>query len=987
MAALRNRAWVHWFTKDQSTPAAAPDPAPAFTRRELGWAILGLALAVTLFLSPALLTGRWLSAADLLFGFYPWHAQAPAGWTVAQNGTLSDTVLAFEPWLTYAARRLHEGSLPLWNPQDMLGAPFLANMQSAVFFPANWPYLIWPTGAMFVVCAWLKLFSAAIGMYLLARQALRVGPTGATIAALSFAFGASMTVWLLYSLANAMLLLPWLWWATARLLAQPSGLRFAALSVIVGLTLFAGHPETAYHLALVTGLFALFCLWNQGPLRAGAFMRGLGVWSAAYLLGTVLAAIQVLPFLEYVQQSAALIGRANPAFQGFWLPGKYAWTMVSPDLFGNPVSNTWWDPNMNYNEGNNYNGVLLLLLAPLALAAQDRHRRRLTLFLIVLLLLTAGVVYHWPVVYPAVTALPLMRFGANQRLVLVIGFALGLLAALGVQALVEAGAGARRRLAVSLLITTLALPALGVGVPWLFAHTGFQVPSHAPALEIWQTGLIRAAALILAGSLILAGVLVFRRLRPRLAFGMLGLLPLLLFADLWQAHSSYNPTISPPNYFPATPLTDFLKQQTGIFRTICVGGVLLPNTNLAYHLAYGVDDLGGYDAVGPQLYANLVRQIDPQSSGGGLITFMTAQSPLLNMLNVRYALAPPGIDLSTRNVLDAHQETISGPVVGKIQGRNQPGQTFVAEHDNITAIQVFGGTYGRAGGGRLIFHLKSDPTATVDLVTQVLDAAQLQGDSYWAITFPPIPQAQGRRFYFYLEAPAARPDQAVTVSYSPADLYPAGTRVAADRPATGDLVFRVLAAPPAGSPFYDGMQAGPPGTTGIFENTRALPRAWLAHRAEVEPDEQRRLNRLSDPEFDPAGTVLLAAPLPAAATLPGGAGIPAGDSVTITEYAPEAVDIQTHSSASGVLILADQAFPGWEVTVDGSAAPILTVDYTLRGVYLAPGEHRVRFAYQPWSFRLGAALTGLGMLILLALGRWRASGANQAPDNALESRR
>jgi hypothetical protein len=225
----------------------------------------------------------------------------------------------------------------------------------------------------------------------------------------------------------------------------------------------------------------------------------------------------------------------------------------------------------------------------------------------------------------------------------------------------------------------------------------------------------------------------------------------------------------------------------------------------------------------------------------------------------------------------------------------------------------------------------------------------------------------------------------VTISYSPADLYQAGTRIAAGGPATGDLVFRVFAAPPPGGPVYSSVQSGTPGTAGIFENTRTLPRAWLAHRAEVEPDEQRRLDRLSDPAFDPAGTVLLAASLPAAAQLPGDPPVPAGDRVTVTGYAPEAVKIQTHSSASGVLILADQAFPGWEVTVDGAAASILTVDYTLRGVYLPSGEHQVRFVYQPWSFRFGAGLTGLSILILVALSRWRGPRANRAPGNLPES--
>src|SRR5438477_11429934 len=88
-----------------SAPASLSDGEgrllPILTRREIGWAILGCVLAATLFLSPALFSGRIFSPADLLFGYYPWRTQLPPGWTVASNAILSDAVLQVEPWLTY----------------------------------------------------------------------------------------------------------------------------------------------------------------------------------------------------------------------------------------------------------------------------------------------------------------------------------------------------------------------------------------------------------------------------------------------------------------------------------------------------------------------------------------------------------------------------------------------------------------------------------------------------------------------------------------------------------------------------------------------------------------------------------------------------------------------------------------------------------------------------------------------------------------------
>lgn len=63
-------------------------PHSSLGRREWAWAVLGCALAATLFLSPALFTGRWLSPADVLYSFQPWRAEQPPGWPGDSNGLL-----------------------------------------------------------------------------------------------------------------------------------------------------------------------------------------------------------------------------------------------------------------------------------------------------------------------------------------------------------------------------------------------------------------------------------------------------------------------------------------------------------------------------------------------------------------------------------------------------------------------------------------------------------------------------------------------------------------------------------------------------------------------------------------------------------------------------------------------------------------------------------------------------------------------------------
>ncbi len=845
----------------------------------------------------------------------------------------------------------------------MLGAPFIGNMQSAVFYPLNWPYLLWPDPAMLTVRAWLKLLVAALGMYVLARDTLRVRPLAAALAVLTFTFSAFLSNWLLWPHSAVAVWLPWLWWTTARLMARPGPRPLAALAGVVALTLVAGHPETAYQLALGTGLFALFAAWQAASRRPATFVGRLALWGAAYGLGAALAAIQLGPFIEYLNQSAAGAAHGQIGAVDGGYPFRYFATTFSPDLFGNDARHNWWDRVANYNEMNSYCGLLPWLLAPFAFLTPTRYQRRLALLGGILAVLALGTAYGWPVIRPLTRLIPLMQVTATGRLVLLVQFVLALLAALGAEALLIR-LSARRQGVLALLAVTSGLSALiGIAYPWLNASAVFLLPAgQTAALATWNAALLRTAFLLLASGGGLAAVIALGRTRPLGArVGWIALL-LLTGADLWQAHSDYNSTVARAAYYPPTPMTHFLRAQPGLFRYAATDWALMPNTNLLYGLA----NLGGYDALEPLGYHEAALSIDPLRSGGGFAPFHALQSPLLDLFNVRYL--PASADSDPNYLLDQRQEA-GGGFVGEIRGPHQVGQTFVATSDSLAEVQVLGATYLHRLSGPLVFHLKADPAALTDLVTRTVDSARLSNLHWWIFQFPPIRAAKGRTFYFYLEASTAVTGRAGTLAYSERDSYPQGTRYNDGQPVPGDLMFRTGALlDPTKTRFQPVWNGGKDGWS-VYENRQVLPRAWLAHRLAVEPSGVAQLSRLATPAFDRAGTVMLAAPLAADQPLPAATPLARDDHVTIAQYAPEAVLLNTDSPAASVLILADQAFPGWEATVDGHPTPILTADHLLRGVYLPAGAHSVQFRYRPVGFAWGAVITagtGLGLLGLVA---------------------
>ncbi len=87
-----------------------------------------------------------------------------------------------------------------------------------------------------------------------------------------------------------------------------------------------------------------------------------------------------------------------------------------------------------------------------------------------------------------------------------------------------------------------------------------------------------------------------------------------------------------------------------------------------------------------------------------------------------------------------------------------------------------------------------------------------------------------------------------------------------------------------------------------------------------------------------------------------------GGSCRVMHYDPLRVDVEVELSQPGVLILADQIYPGWklEAATDGQAAkslPILRTYGVLRGTPLPAGNHHLVYRFRPTSLILGAAVS------------------------------
>ena len=138
-----------------------------------------LLLTPTLLLVPALLPGRALLPADLLVQFPPWRAQLGELPAAHFDALVWDGIAQYYPWRHFAAESLRSGHLPLWNPYQFCGTPFLANGQSAVLYPPNLLFWVLPVAVAFAWSAWLHLALTGWFSYLFLRRAVGLGRRGA----------------------------------------------------------------------------------------------------------------------------------------------------------------------------------------------------------------------------------------------------------------------------------------------------------------------------------------------------------------------------------------------------------------------------------------------------------------------------------------------------------------------------------------------------------------------------------------------------------------------------------------------------------------------------------------------------------------------------------------------------------------------------------------------------------------------------------------
>ncbi|MBM4440608.1 MAG: YfhO family protein [Candidatus Rokubacteria bacterium] len=641
---------------------------PRTIRRPVSAAAAIILACVLAFFGEPLVTDKVFSPGALLYDYPPWDRHAPDGYARPNTG-LTDRINHHDPWRMFNRDSVRRGELPLWNPFGLAGAPHLANYQSAPLYPLSLLATPLPfvTGQLAIVIA--HLFAAGLFSWLFFRgHGLSFG--AAQLGALSFVFSGALVLWLTSPAGHVVVWLPALMYLTQRLVERPGPGVWLALAGVVALQFFAGHPETSHYIVLMASSYFAFRWWER---RQVAGWRLPALYASACVLGTGVAAVQILPFLDYLSRSH--LGGEYPQWMNLW-PRPRLHVMVAmlfPYVFGHPA---WGDRELTgalglplFNElAGVYIGVLPVLLAIGTVWAHGR-RDRTVRFFAVFAAVALAFFYLVPPVFGLLRLNPLLNASRTLVVPALSNFCLAYLAGRGLdewRRRLPAGTPLAGRLRRRLLVAAL-LIVIAVGVAQLALVLGRDrilaagtarlerlIDAHARLGEsvgswrgaafwrarvpiIYADARLAAATPAIAALVLLGGAAVLVIAGRRGGRGLVAGVVVLTLADLFVFGIRVNAATDARDVYPSTGAIRALQADRSLFRLTGLNQVLTPTTGMVYGLA----DARGLDAVRPRRWDAFPY------ADGALINSNLAnparyphyRSRVLDLANVTYVLA------------------------------------------------------------------------------------------------------------------------------------------------------------------------------------------------------------------------------------------------------------------------------------------------------------------------------------------------------------
>jgi uncharacterized membrane protein YfhO len=156
-----------------------------------------------------------------------------------------------------------------------------------------------------------------------------------------------------------------------------------------------------------------------------------------------------------------------------------------------------------------------------------------------------------------------------------------------------------------------------------------------------------------------------------------------------------------------------------------------------------------------------------------------------------------------------------------------------------------------------------------------------------------------------------------------------------------------------------------PESNGVITNKYALGNVWLVDSLQITKTAKEEIDALR--KINPRRTALISASSLEEGAIKKNVYTSTG-SIQLSSYAPNKLEYTADLSADAFAVFSEIYYPyGWKASIDEQEVNHVRVDYTLRGLPIPAGKHKITFVFDPDSFKLGKRLSSISSVIILLL--------------------
>ena len=844
----------------------------------------------------------------------------------------TDTINIHSHWAAMASD-VRSGEIGWWNGDLAAGQPTMKG-GLPIF---NLLYLLVPAWFAPGLVAAVRTL-VAVGLTYGFVRSLEMHRLAALVGAMAFGFSGFMVGWMNWPHSSVAALAPGLLWATERLIRDPKVWRALPLAALVASMVWANFPQLTIYVLLAGLVYVAFRLPAETLERNSEHLGGkasklhrqvilVGLLGA--LIAVLFAAPHVIGFFQYLDWADTSYrdwGSVDSA-----AGAKYFITALAPALWGHVAFGPIWFGEVNWIELNAYVGASVLILAALGmvLALANGTRRQRAVVGAALMLCFLGIMVGY-VGGPLAT--PFRSIGGDllgslTRAKIFWHLGIAMAAALGTEHLLRSTSLRRLTLGRAIVAAMLSLAVLFLAFlpsagDWLAASRTHN--ALRGVLEASRTPLLCAVILL---------VVVVARSRNKLptaavGWGIVGIVgfELLSFTTTVIQTSDASERINAtPAHAVVSEALDEGERLSG------AGWTFFPATTALF----GIDDARGQLAKSSG-YNALYRAEDPNSLTPG---HMRA-SPVWPYVSFDADISSPVWDAMAVGVWAQFPD-------------NQPPGSVIEMAAAANGADPSQGelvaTYPSPQGGLRAVLLEIVANSPAEVELSISAAGQTTSERRFL-----LPEESTTQSFAFLgeDLPPATPVEVRVSSNEAVGALLIGVdnegQLAADMVA-GDDDLRLI-------------------RTGDVLLTQR-PNAHfvrLANNVTVEPDPQKAAQLVAARDHS-GNAVVLDRKVDLTPTPDAKFG------VLSVETGRDRVDTRVETNSEAVVVFSIAKYPGWQATVNGEEAEILTADAAFMAVTVPSGSHVVTLQFVPQHLRLSLLLMGLGLLIscYVAIRHWR----------------